>query len=326
MPAAAGTRTSSGHTSRAEGSDGPRISRVWLRRIVRRSASLGAIAAVAYGALALAREGYEYATTDARFEVSSFVFEPTTHIDDTRLRKLLAIEAGTNILSMDLEELGVRVARDPWVAETTVVRHLPDTLEITVTEHRAAAVALSGYFYLVDSLGMPFKRLDRGERGELPIITGVDRNLLMTDRAAAAERYRGALAAIALYENKQRPQLGEIHLDPEFGVTMYTEGSGTQLDLGRSDIETGLERYDALRVALGTRADRLSVVHLDAAPSLDHRERVVARFYLDEDEAVLLAHAELRKTSQDVEQKQRAEFERDSEGSAPKKSRIPSYE
>jgi cell division protein FtsQ len=287
---------------------------------------LGVVAGLAYAALVGSREVYEYATTSSRFELQSFVFEPTQHVSDAHLRELLAVEPGTNILAVDLNAMGAAVADDPWVAEATVVRHLPDTLEVHIREHEAAAVGLAGYFYLLDDEGTPFKRLERGERGQLPMITGIDRSLLLEDPDAAALRFGEGLAVLRTYESKRRPRLGEVHLDDDGSVTLYTESSGTQLRLGRSDVSRGLERYDALRVALGARADRLAVVHLDAPRNPDHRERVVARFYSEQDEAVLLAHAESTRDAVRTK-KQEDEFERsEDKPREPKKSRIPRYE
>ncbi|MCA9685568.1 MAG: FtsQ-type POTRA domain-containing protein, partial [Myxococcales bacterium] len=195
--------------------------RDWGRRLARATLRLGVTGAVAWALLLAGREVYEYSTTSARFEAKHFIFEPTSHVDDETLRELLAIEAGTNILALDLTELSERVADHPWVAEAVVTRNLPDTLEVQVSEHVAEAIVLSGRFYLVDGEGRPFKQVEHGERGQLPIITGIDRALLLDEEQreqATLEIGRG-LEILRLYQGKQRPRLGEIHLADDGAVT-----------------------------------------------------------------------------------------------------------
>jgi cell division protein FtsQ len=267
------------------------VVREWPRRLARRSLELGAVVGVAWGLLLAGREVYDYATTSARFEVQHIVYAPTEHVDDDSLRELLAIEPGTNILACDLSELSERIAAHPWVALVTITRNLPDTLEIEVMEHRAMALVLAGRFYLVDDEGRAFKPVERGERGELPIITGVDREALAAAPDKPVPELVTALELVRMYEAKQRPRLGELHVGEDGAVTLYTAESGTALHLGREQFGDRLERWDALRAALGSRADELIVVHLDHETKPDRRDRVVARFANQHDQ-VLLAQAQ----------------------------------
>jgi cell division protein FtsQ len=290
---------------------------------------VGSVVAVAWALLIGGREVYEYATTSPRFEVQHLIYEPSAHVDDDGLRELLAIEQGTNILACDLPELSERIAAHPWVAEATVTRNLPDTLEITVVEHTPEAIVLAERFYLVDGAGVPFKPVERNERGELPIITGIDRAQLASDRPAAVARINEALAVLSTYRAKQRPRLGELHLDDDGSITLYTAESGTQLRLGRSEFETRLERWDALRAALGDRADRLAVVHLDNESKPDRRDRVVARFANERDEAVLLAQAATELDSDQADPPSVADASapaRQPARPARRRNRIPRYE
>ncbi len=307
----------------------PQPPREWPRRVGIAALKLGSVVAVAWALLLGGREVYEYATTSPRFEVAHFIYEPTAHVDDDALRELLAIAPGTNILACDLPELSERIAAHPWVAQATVARNLPDTLEVTVVEHSPEAIVLAERFYLVNAEGKPFKPVERGERGELPIITGIDREQLANERETAVAQINEALGLLRIYTAKQRPRLGEIHLDDDGSVTLYTAESGTQLRLGRAEFEARLERWDALRAALGERAERLAVVHLDHESKPDRRDRVVARFANERDEAVLLAQAA---SEADTDQ---ADPEAVAEASTPahqatrparRRNRIPRYE
>lgn len=307
----------------------PREPREWPRRVGLVALKLGATVAVAWGLLIAGREVYEYATTSTRFEVQHIIYEGSAHVDDDQLRELLAIEPGTNILACDLSELSERVAAHPWVALATVTRNLPDTLGIEVIEHEPAAIVLAGRFYLVNAEGRPFKVVERGERSELPIITGVERSALAAAQGQPIPELVTALEVVHMYQSKQRPRLGELNLDDDGSLTLYTAEAGTQLRLGRSDFEVRLVRWDALRAALGDRADHLAVVHLDNETKPDRRDRVVARFANERDEAVLLAQA--ASTPETDEQNPQtpakpAAGKTPAERRAARRNRIPSYE
>jgi len=240
------------------------------------------VGSLAWAALVGAREAHDYATTSPRFEVRSLIYEPTAHVSDGRLRELMALRPGTNILALDLDELAERVARDPWVARAEVVRELPDTIIVRVEEHEPVAVLLAGaFFYLLDGDGKPFKRLERSERQQLPIVTGVDFQMLTQDPEESAARLGRALEVIAAYQAKHRPRLSEVHVGQAGDVTLYTAELGTELRLGRGEAEPRLARLDALRAALGEDADALAVVHLDATIGAEAKDRVVASFFAD---------------------------------------------
>lgn len=239
------------------------------------------VATVVWGLLVGAQQVYAYATTSPRFEVRALIFEPTPHVSDDRVRNLMGLRPGTNILALDLEGLASKIAEDAWIAKASVVRELPDTVIVEVEEHRPVAVMLSGYFYLINAQGKPFKRLDDGEREGLPIISGVERRLLMDDPATAEARIGRALEVLAAYQSKKRPRLGEIHVGDAGDVTLYTAERGAQYRLGRGEVEPKLERLDALRAALGGDADGLAVVHLDGSVGPGARDRVSASFFSD---------------------------------------------
>src|SRR5690606_14220348 len=177
---------------------------------------------LAWGVLLAVQAGYNYVTTSARFEAKSLVFEPTPHVPVDRLQELLGLEPGTNILAVDTEALQAKIAAEPWVKRANVQRSLPDTLIVEVEEHEAAAALLSGYFYLIDGEGVPFKRLEDGERGELPVITGVDREQLVAGDSRATTAIRRGLAALTAYQQAPRPRLSEIHVDEGGAVALYT--------------------------------------------------------------------------------------------------------
>ncbi len=289
------------YTARPSPRDARGGGRGWFRSIVRFGLRVGIAGGVAYGVLVGVREGYAYATTSPRFEVRALEFRATAHVDDARLRDLMAIAPGTNILALDLDELATRITAEPWVARAVVTRELPDALRVELEEHRPVAVLAAGPLVLVAADGEPFKRLEPGDRGELPVITGVEASELLADPDRARERIVRAIAAIDDYAKKKRPRLSEVHVDQWGGVTLYTAEVGTQVRLGRGDIAVALARYDALRAALGDESDKLAVAHLDGTAAPDEDERVVASFFPAKDVPTLLVEAQERAAEQAAE-------------------------
>lgn len=269
-----------------------------LGRLAKRGARvvlrLGICVGLAYGVLVGVREGYAYATTSPRFEVRALEFRPTAHIDEATLRELLALTPGTNILALDLDDLATRVAAHPWVARAVIDRQLPDALRIDIEEHEAVAVLWAGTMLLVDAEGEPFKRLDRGERARLPVITGVEGSELIADPEGVRGRIARALELVTVWQTKRRPLLSEIHVDKAGGLTLYTAQVGSQLRVGRGDLAVALGRFDALRAALGDESDKLAVAHLDGDALPDMPERVVASFFPAKDVPKLVVEAHER--------------------------------
>lgn len=299
-PVASPNAVRSGSRSRRRlGSGGGRFRRV-LGRLGRFGLRIGVVTGFVYGGLALVRSVQAYATTSPRFEVRSLIYEPTPHVSDDHLRDRLALSPGTNILSLDLEALGERVAADPWVARAVVTRHLPDTIEVQITEHEAKVAVLAGRFYLANAEGRLFKEIEKGERGDLPIVTGFDRGQLRDDRAGVEQQVALALEVLDAYATKQRPRLSEIHLGATGDVTLYTAEAGTQILLGRGDVHERLARYDALRAALDDKADRLASVYVDSVAAPGRATRVAAKFLSEADEWGVIAAGQAEAAASDT--------------------------
>jgi|GEM_PF-1932050 len=255
----------------------------WARPVARWTLRLGIAGGLSYGALLGVQEAYDYATTSPRFEARALVFEPTPHVSDAELRALMGITPGTNILSLEVDGLAAKISEHPWVRRASVTRELPDTLIVEVEEHQPQAVLLAGEFYLVGEDGIPFKPLETGERGMLPIVTGVEPQVVFTAPEQAQKVVARALSILEVYNAKQRPRLSEINIDETGAATLYTADLGSQLRLGRTGVEAALARYDALRAALGEESDKLAVAHLDATSALEGKDRVVASFFPTKD-------------------------------------------
>ncbi|WP_297802526.1 cell division protein FtsQ/DivIB [uncultured Brevundimonas sp.] len=77
------------------------------------------------------------------------------------------------IVSLDLNAVRERVEQVGWVKEARVVRLLPDTIIVDVTEHNRLAVwQVGGRAQVIDTDGLVIEGADPGRYPELPLIVG----------------------------------------------------------------------------------------------------------------------------------------------------------
>lgn len=139
-------------------------------------------------------------------------------------------------LGLNLNDLRDRVQKVGWVKEARVVRLLPDTVVIAVTERRQLAVwQHGGRSYVVDDQGQVIPEADPGRFPTLPLVVGEGAN------AHAPE----ILPAVA-----QRPRLMErlealVRVDDRRWDLRLKDGSLVQLPaIGEEEALIQLEQLD----------------------------------------------------------------------------------
>lgn len=103
--------------------------------------------------------------------------------ETSQLAILERLESGGRALpTFDADASRERVAALPWVADVTVRKVYPDTLEVAVTERSAFALwQHDGAIHLIDRDGTVIVPFDEQRFANLPLVVGADANL----RAAA---------------------------------------------------------------------------------------------------------------------------------------------
>ena len=88
------------------------------------------------------------------FAITNITVDPTDHITNEDIQKLVAVPEGTTLLNMDEKQITENLKEDPWVATVSFERQFPNTLHITITEHKVAALVVpsagSSAWYLSD--------------------------------------------------------------------------------------------------------------------------------------------------------------------------------
>jgi cell division protein FtsQ len=237
---------------------GPRRIGQWVLRTARRSLPILAVLAVTLAAGAAGTWARIWVATSPRFAVTEINIKGNRALEVGQVRASMGLRGGENIFALDLVELELRLEAHPWIREAHVERRLPDRLLVEITEQQAAGLVELGGLYLIDETGAPFKRaaIEQGEGDSLIVITGITREEYALSPHSAQRRFREAIAIAARYhENQQRPIVGEIHLDPRRGTTLFSRDNATEIRIGSGNSDELGARFLAFDAAWAALTD-----------------------------------------------------------------------
>jgi cell division protein FtsQ len=188
------------------------------------------------------------------------------------------IAIGSNVFGADLNAARARIlAADSWLADATLARRLPSTIQIQVTERHAAALVAMGDTYLATAQGEPFKKVDPEDSVDLPLVTGLRPEQFVEDREGGLQTVRRAMDLAAEYERgplAKRAPLEEVHVEPDGAFSLIVGRSAMQLVLGGPPFRRKLDQATRVVAELDRRGAKADAIMLDN----DSRpERVVVR-------------------------------------------------
>ncbi|MFT3917767.1 MAG: FtsQ-type POTRA domain-containing protein [Anaeromyxobacteraceae bacterium] len=210
--------------------------------------------------------GYAKAVEGEALRIRELRIEGNERALREELVELCPVKPGDHLLlaDTDLVERGLR--RHPWVASAEVRRVLPPALEIRVTERRAVALVELGGLYLVDERGQVFKKAAPGDGLDLPLVTGLTRRDWLDGVPESSVRLDGALALLARWSEQRLDRkfpISQVHLDPDFGTTVWIGDDGVEIRLGTGDLPEKLARMERVLAAVQAEGKKAAVVHLD---------------------------------------------------------------
>jgi cell division protein FtsQ len=240
----------------------PAEERRWLARAASRAARAAGVAVLAaLGVLAV-----RHALAGDLLRIRELRFEGLTRTTAQELRELSPVQRGDHLALCDTDLVEAALRNHPWIASVEVRRALPPALEIRVVERRAAAIVDLGGLYLVDTAGEVFKRAAPGDGLDLPVVTGIGRDAWVDRRAEIEPLLSGALALVERWAERgleRRRPISEIHLDGEFGTTLWAGAEGTEIRLGHGAIPEKLARLEQVLAAVEEEGRTAEVLHLD---------------------------------------------------------------
>jgi cell division protein FtsQ len=239
-------------------------------------AAFGLTLALAMSA-ALAFSARHYARNSPRFALAEVSLHGAEHRSPSEIAMQAGLSKGENIFSLDPEDMKRRLLADPWIVDARLTRRLPGTMDVEVTERRAAALVAIGETFLATREGVMFKRLDASDPTDLPVVTGLDVGEVADDRKAAENRVRIALDLAEEYaalDVAQRYPLGEVHLKSNGTISLVIGHTAITVELGSPPYRRKLEQASRVVREAERRNMRVDAVLVDN----DVRpERVVIR-------------------------------------------------
>jgi cell division protein FtsQ len=167
---------------------------------------------------------------------------------------LLEGMTGQGLLAVDLERWRSRLFASAWVADATLRRRLPGTIDVELRERVPMGIARAGTsLFLVDAAGTVIDEYGpRYADCDLPIVDGI----IVTPVSAppVVDRPRGQLASRLMAELRTRPELArrvsQIDASNLHDVHVILDGDSAVVRLGETQFVERLEAYVGLQATL----------------------------------------------------------------------------
>ncbi|MFW5875219.1 MAG: cell division protein FtsQ/DivIB [Myxococcota bacterium] len=222
---------------------------------------------IAVGAVGVGKLVERHLRTSPAFAARDLTVEGAERLSEDRVLGAAGLARGQNVFEVAPDEARERLEGHPWIADASVDRRLPDTLRVTVREHRPAALmALDGVVYLVSEEGRAFKRAGAGDPSDLPVITGVDRSRFVSDARWRSKILREVVTVLHDYQGAglwRREPIGEVHVEPDDGLSLYIGSDATLVRLGRGPYRRTLSKLRRVIDRLEAKDAEAAYVYLD---------------------------------------------------------------
>ncbi len=162
---------------------------------------------------------------------------------ETVERRYLAPHLGEPIFALDLAALRAEVEADPWIAEATAARRLPDGVVLRVRLREAAAVATSGSrAWLLDRKGKVIVKTTGGASAALPQIRLRPSQRGWSSRPEAMYRCLRLADTIRHRRFPTPDEVRYLRLDERGDPVIVTTAKGIEILMGRGGYGEKLDR------------------------------------------------------------------------------------
>jgi len=162
--------------------------------------------------------------------VKQIVVDGCKGIPPERIMKISGVRKGMPMLKVSIQEVRERVIRHPYVRDAVVVRELPDTIRIEVTERQASAVVVGNGFTLVDDEGVALLTSVKYPGG-YPLVSGITGEWAPGDMITEALPALNLLSELSAAGLVEPDKISEISLEEDRKVKVFLTDAGTALVL-----------------------------------------------------------------------------------------------
>lgn len=173
---------------------------------------------------------------------------------------------GESVFAADLEQYRARLLDSPWVADATMRRVLPSTIDLRVIERVPIAVGrLGDQLFLVDPSGVIIDEYGpQYSQYDLPIVDGLVSSpsgggpAVDADRARLVARFVDAIAALPAI----RQHVSQVDVTDAHNLVAILDQDPVALRLGDRDFAARLQRYLELAPSLKEQIQEIDAVDL----------------------------------------------------------------
>jgi len=172
---------------------------------------------------------------------------------------------GRSVLAVDLAEWRQTLLSSPWVADASLRRTLPSTVDVVILERAPLGIGrINGSLYLVDDRGAVIDEYGPNYADlDLPIIDGLSGPA--NAGAGSADMYRALLARRlldALRARNMSGQISQIDVSDARNAVVLLEGDPTLIRLGNERFVERLQSYHELAPTLREQVPAIDYVDL----------------------------------------------------------------
>lgn len=138
---------------------------------------------VAGSSTALCLAFWVWAAKTPFFAISEIKVSGETRITEEEIKGRIGAGADSNLFKISTKEAERRIKENPWIEKVKVSRRWPKTLHVDVTERRVRALAKVDRLYLADGEGGFIKEYESGDKLDLPVITGIGKEMFRENPA-----------------------------------------------------------------------------------------------------------------------------------------------
>lgn len=196
------------------------------------------------------------------FRIRETVVRGCRELTEREILVLGSVNSAQNLLALNKEAMARRIGRNPWIKSVFIGREFPGRLVVQVEERSVMAVIRQdANLYLMDRDGVIFKRLEKHDESDLPMLTGFYQGGRLNESLLKSARI--LLNDLAI--SKSFPTLesvSEIQGNEVLGLSVFTD-NGLCLVLGNDDYRNKLQRLSPILEDLERRQLKEGFLRID---------------------------------------------------------------
>jgi cell division septal protein FtsQ len=214
---------------------------------------------ISYGA-------YRMLSSATFFQLKNIEVSSAKRLTREEILGLAGVEAGKDLLRMNLKRMGEHILQNTWVETVRINRYFPDGISISITEREPLAIVNMGFIYYLDKDANVFKTLNKGDKLDYPVVTGFSEEDMGSDPNGTKEALRATCELLKILREKGAfilADVSEIHYDKGYGFTMFTASGALPVKIGDGEFAAKVERFSRIYHDLMVQRPALQYIDLD---------------------------------------------------------------